>query len=160
MATRKRKPQSTRKVPFAPTKASKKAEKSRAVAKRHTIPHSEPSAIRPFKLYKNRLLNLETTPPRLVAIVKLNTAASQLLRLPSEIRNLIWQYALSNELVRFRSGHQKGGAVRYSYSGVSHRARNLCDTIEELQPEKISSAFHLPEVCRQIYTETALLAYR
>lgn len=53
----------------------------------------------------------------------------------------------------------KGGAVRY----VQDRDVNpkgfwaMSDHLRE--PTKIPSAFHLPETCRQIYSETALSAY-
>ena len=35
----------------------------------------------------------------------------------------------------------------------------IWDTYKSRQHEKIATAFHLPEVCRQIYSETALVAY-
>ncbi|KAF2786465.1 hypothetical protein K505DRAFT_368215 [Melanomma pulvis-pyrius CBS 109.77] len=47
---------------------------------------------------ENGLLSLEKTPYHLVDIVKRNRTESRLLRLPSEIRNAIWQYALGNQV--------------------------------------------------------------
>lgn len=58
-----------------------------------------------------------------------------------------------------RKSPLKGGAIRFGFD------RDLDDWSayyihEHRRYERVASAFHLPEVCRQIYSETALLAYR
>ena len=54
--------------------------------------------------------------------------------------------------------HGKGGAVRYTHD--SSTVWNFLWSYSYLpQSEKLPSAFHLPEVCRQIYAETGVLAY-
>ena len=54
--------------------------------------------------------------------------------------------------------HGKGGAVRLTYDRAT--VSNFVWPYPDLLPsEKLPSAFHLPEVCRQTYAETVLLAY-
>ena len=62
---------------------------------------------------------------------------SPLLRFPGETRNIIWEHASSGEAEL----HQHSGRMPF--------------------PRKYDAlpAFHLPRVCRQIYRETATLAY-
>ncbi|KAH6638258.1 hypothetical protein C7974DRAFT_470996 [Boeremia exigua] len=117
-----------------------------------------------IKRYENGLLNLEKTPSHLIAIVKKN-ADSPLLRLPAEIRIQIWSFACGGQLVVLRSRLSrtgKGGAV------YCQKDEDLIKTAKTLQGfcnhtqnfTRMSSAFHLPEVCRQIYSETVLTSYR
>ena len=86
--------------------------------------------------------------------VQRNAKYSPLLRLPGEIRNKIWAFAMGghyidvHEVVQFRT-------VESIWVRTGFRAQpNLGDKAS--QP----SGFHLPEVCRQIYSETATLGYK
>jgi hypothetical protein len=78
------------------------------------------------------------------------------LRLPPEIRNKIWAFAVQVDLVfnwqasKPRNDLPFGFAVAYKTSGVIDNSNR-----QTKQP----SAFHLPEVCRQIYAEVGTLAY-
>lgn len=75
-----------------------------------------------------------------------NESYSSLLHLPPEFRNTIWSYAYSVQKVLFPvHATHKGGRIQLDHQG---------DTT------KTPSAFHLPEVCRHIYAETALMSYR
>ena len=89
-----------------------------------------------------------------------NATESPLLRLPPEIRNIIWYLTLTYELVKLPSIIGTiGGAIRYRHD------RNVdvpnFDRLDDnaRQCEITSSAFRLPEVCRQVYSETNLMAY-
>lgn len=84
---------------------------------------------------------------------------SPLLRLPPEIRALIWDFTLSYEVVLL-PWHQQctAGAVRLKNNQASSQDKTIWGT-DENDYERIPSAFHLPEVCRQIYSETAIAAY-
>ncbi|KAJ8110974.1 hypothetical protein OPT61_g6316 [Boeremia exigua] len=161
---------------MAPRKPKLKAEPTQPVrpnaakiTKSKSVPRAgkQPEESYRMKRYKNGLLNLEETPAHLVATVKLN-AESPLLRLPAEIRNKIWSFACGGQLVelprRMQRDHTvkksrtvKGGAVRFwEYC----RSRNVHVYNESQRSRRIIAAFHLPEVCRQIYAETALTSYR
>jgi hypothetical protein len=95
-----------------------------------------------------------------------NAIASPLLRLPPEIRNKIWTLAVQVDRVqvctlycmRTRDNrHTKGGAVAVEDDGavasLHEKSDRDCCAIRQL------GAFHLPEVCRQVYIETATLSY-
>ena len=85
--------------------------------------------------------------------VKRNCTESPLLRLPGELRNKVWEFAMGGQYVKVPPcGEAKGGAV-------TPRSR-LRPRASKYKNDKLPSAFHLPEVCRQIYSETATLAYR
>ena len=89
-----------------------------------------------------------------------NATESPLLRLPPEIRNTIWYLTLTYELVKLPSvWGTKGGAVRFRHDRDID-VPNL-DVFDDnaRQFEITSSAFRLPEVCRQVYSETNLMAY-
>jgi hypothetical protein len=80
-----------------------------------------------------------------------NAKVSPLLRLSAELRIRIWEYALTHEYITLRlksrgprQGKAAGGA---RYTAIDGRA------------EVASSAPYLPETCRQVYIDTATLAY-
>jgi hypothetical protein len=79
--------------------------------------------------------------------VNLNASHSPLLRLPGEVRNKIWELAMGGNYIEVPGDYDtnpKGNAIS-----------------NPTWPEYVPlSLFHLPEVCRQIYSETAVLAYR
>jgi hypothetical protein len=81
-----------------------------------------------------------------------NATESPLLRLPREIRSIIWTYAVQVDLVRIQSKRQ--GPQRVTGCAVALNAGRT-----HITGDRQRSAFHLPEVCRQVYAETATLAY-
>jgi hypothetical protein len=89
--------------------------------------------------------------------VQLN-ANSPLLRLPAEIRNNIWAYACGGNKVMLPARWNttmKGGAV-----DLIRTADGTLTTFSFHSTTRKPAAFHLPEVCRQIYAETALISYK
>jgi len=76
-----------------------------------------------------------------------NAVTSPLLRLPGELRNVIWVYASYVPAVEI------GG--KYS---LPCRGRTLDQALQQRE-DSMRSAFYLPQVCRQIYVETASMAY-
>lgn len=100
--------------------------------------------------------------------VKRNATNSPLLRLPTELRLKIWEYALGGQIVAIHrpveltegkvifgpDSANKGKAI--AFVGFPALWRTLCHRTRECT---VPSAFHLPEVCRQIYCETSSLAY-
>lgn len=93
---------------------------------------------------------------------------SPLLRLPPEIRNRIWSYACGGQLVMLPENsywywyEEKGGAICFEPEKELILTIGNVHTIDRIRgsPTEVISAFHLPEVCRQIYAETALTSYR
>ncbi|KAJ8110972.1 hypothetical protein OPT61_g6314 [Boeremia exigua] len=115
------------------------------------------------KRYKNGILNLEKTPPHLVDTVRRNATKSPLLRLPPEIRNQIWYFTMGGQLIAFPNrNHAKGCAVMCETRADAGFCcpRSHSNYIYPTMRLQVEAAFHLPEVCRQIYAETALTAYQ
>jgi hypothetical protein len=98
-----------------------------------------------------------------------NATESSLLRLPPEIRNKIWAFAVKVDRILVAPTSYCWAATRYIVTkrggvvveddgaiALRHRRSALgrqCCPVHHL------GAFHLPEVCRQVYIETATLAY-
>jgi hypothetical protein len=99
-----------------------------------------------------------------------NAIESPLLRLPPEIRKKIWTFAVQVDRVRVSKAicwhlkHMrqpylnKGGAVAVEDDGAIALSQHPgypypCCASHQL------AAFHLPEVCRQVYIETVTLSY-
>jgi hypothetical protein len=90
-----------------------------------------------------------------------NATDSPLLRLPPEVRHIIWRFTLGGELVqlpRYCQRGQRGYAVRYEQDR-SISEHGIISGRHTLRIREMSSAFCLPQVCRQIYSETAFLAF-
>ncbi|KAH7399680.1 hypothetical protein BKA66DRAFT_452360 [Pyrenochaeta sp. MPI-SDFR-AT-0127] len=97
---------------------------------------------------------MEKTPHHLVQIVDNNTKNSNLLRLPGEIRNMIWALAMGGNYVRVkRVIHNITGNKFWVKTKLYAQATLTDNTLR-------SSGFKLPQVCRQIYAETATLGYK
>ncbi|KAF2118130.1 hypothetical protein BDV96DRAFT_597004 [Lophiotrema nucula] len=111
----------------------------------------------PVKKHRDGFLNLNlpAKSPR-AAIAKSNATQSPLLRLPAEIRHLIWSFAIGGNyiVITRRIG---------TYVGLKHESKPMGHSLHG-QPATPSNyrppALHLPRVCRQIYLETALLIYK
>ncbi|KAF2636344.1 hypothetical protein P280DRAFT_522285 [Massarina eburnea CBS 473.64] len=98
----------------------------------------------------NGLISMEKTPVRLVEIVKRNSLKSPLLRLPAEIRQMIWNFATSgSKLAIIKLYHTHKG---YVYCLKTYGQRYQWGYRARMQ-------FRLPEVCRQINSEMATLPY-
>ncbi|KAF2118248.1 hypothetical protein BDV96DRAFT_597106 [Lophiotrema nucula] len=111
-------------------------------------PNARVTKVHKPKKRRDGLLNTKI-PVRsdLMKIAKGNSETSPLLRLPGEIRNMIWVYALG--------GHRIN--VLENDNVVSHTSR-LIDAPNDSAAS--SPTFQLPQVCRQLYAETALLPYQ
>ena len=85
--------------------------------------------------------------------IKHNTRNSALLRLPAEIRNMIWKFALGGYIVNIdrvlEGGKRDPPKIRPMYPP---NASNV--------DWKWSAIFKLPQVCRQVYAETATMVYQ
>jgi hypothetical protein len=126
----------------------------------------------PLVMLKNGLVSMETTPDYLVeayetyhfacklitdkARVQLNARESPLLRLLPEIRNTIFAYAMGGHTVGFFNDRHIPEERRSNWSLSIDGSAVL---MRERKSRSNGPAFHLPEVCRQIYTETATLGY-
>ncbi|KAF2833360.1 hypothetical protein CC86DRAFT_8545 [Ophiobolus disseminans] len=86
-----------------------------------------------FDKFENGILDLTPTGNE-IAITEQNAQRSPLLRLLTEIRDIIWRYALGHRVVRL-------GSSRYAYR------------------DGIGPHLSLLRVCRQVYSETALLPH-
>lgn len=93
-----------------------------------------------------------------------NATGSPLLRLPAEIRNKIWEYACGGQAVVLpakRGLTEKGRAVSFSKLHLtSASGLGMMEVVYRRSTHRALSAFHLPEVCRQIYVETNLTSYK
>ncbi|KAF2662775.1 hypothetical protein K491DRAFT_709439 [Lophiostoma macrostomum CBS 122681] len=92
---------------------------------------------------KNGLVSLLRTPSEMVPITKRN-AETPLLRLPAEIRNRIFEFALGGNIIDI---HKRRGTPRGAFalrSGPSTNVRMLLGVLE---------------VCRQIYHEAPTIPY-
>ncbi|KAJ4296249.1 beta transducin [Kalmusia sp. IMI 367209] len=107
-----------------------------------------------FKKYRNGMLNLRA-PARFMKITTANSIDSPLLRLPSEIRNRIFAYAMGGHVITIKVTK----TFDIDAFTISHK---LCSTSRQRGKRTRDSAappWQLPLVCRQLYAETALLPY-
>ena len=156
--------------------ASRKPTKSKNLNGSQQISRLKPPRGRtyPVKHLENGLVSMETPPDYLVETwgwysyasnfstdllrIQKNATDSPLLRLPAEIRNTIFRYAVGGNKIRIRR------AVVYRTSKKWRENSNLlwhgrADHLDDRRFKDQGTAFHLPEVCRQIYAETATLGY-
>jgi hypothetical protein len=95
-------------------------------------------------LLGNGMLGLENTPKHLESIVQRNIVQSSFLRLPGEVRNKIWEYTLGGHTIEF---------CEYKIPRITKRGSN------RLPRKRVVSVFDVPQICRQIYYETANMAF-
>jgi hypothetical protein len=79
---------------------------------------------------------------------------SPLLRLPGEIRNRTWALAMGGNYVKAMVQRDFDGKTTMRFWGVGYDQVSIGDQTRQ------AAAFHLPEVCRKVYSETATLAYK
>ncbi|PVH93564.1 hypothetical protein DM02DRAFT_695629 [Periconia macrospinosa] len=94
---------------------------------------------RGYHLYKNGLLNVTPKTSAQVKLVQTNQETSPLLRLPGEVREIIWMAVFRDVVFENRT-----------------TGRRKCFVVAEGDRQILS----LLRTCRQIYTETALLPYQ
>ncbi|KAF2663018.1 hypothetical protein K491DRAFT_686176 [Lophiostoma macrostomum CBS 122681] len=111
-------------------------------------------------ILENGLLSLEVTPPEMVPVVQRNSKQSPLLRLPSELRNKIFEDALGGMTVVVRCI-----TIAHPEYHLKHKGAIRCRFYPQGQlctPENRvhwNHAFQLPLVCRQLYSETITWPY-
>ncbi|KAI4946029.1 hypothetical protein J4E91_007471 [Alternaria rosae] len=113
-------------------------QRSRKVAPRHGLdgkPKRPARGQRGYRKHRSGLLNVEPIGSE-VELANINARDSPLLRLPAEIRNQIFSLAL-------------GGSAVKMPSRVWPMAK----------PEEHLARWNLLRVCRQVYVETAMIAY-
>ncbi|KAF2789251.1 hypothetical protein K505DRAFT_341423 [Melanomma pulvis-pyrius CBS 109.77] len=101
-----------------------------------------------FRRLEIGLLDLAHVPEDLADAVEHNATKVPFLRLPGEVRNMIWEYIFTDI-----------EASIYVYAktvGLFHRVAVYNSLFKN--PEKRSACF-LPKVCRQFYVDTSLLVY-
>ncbi|USP77115.1 hypothetical protein yc1106_04389 [Curvularia clavata] len=91
------------------------------------------------RFYEDGLLNIERKAGKYFKMARQNQQQSPLLRLPAELRNKIFAYALGGRTFRFKTT----GNYPWYIKNVT----------------KYKHALALLQVCRQIYAETALLPF-
>jgi hypothetical protein len=86
-----------------------------------------------------------------------NSLESPLLRLPAEIRNMIWDYAIGHHQIDIRNKLRDGKLYDVK---LGYEARPEAIQSGSITPRVfIKPTFTLPSVCRQIYVETAPKVY-
>lgn len=156
--------------------AARKPTKSKNLNGSQQISRLKPPQGRTYsvKHLENGLVSMETPPDYLVETwgwyfyarnfsadlprIQKNATDSPLLRLPAEIRNTIFRYAVGGNKIRIERAvvYRTSKKWRENSNSLWHgRADHLHDRRFKAQ----GTAFHLPEVCRQIYAETATLGY-
>ncbi|KAF2118563.1 hypothetical protein BDV96DRAFT_390467 [Lophiotrema nucula] len=131
-----------------PAKATKISKKDRLK------PSSHPARPK-IKLLSNGLLDVANVSDHLKENVRCNSVSSPLLRLPGELRNKIWYYAAEDTEVYVTFHKKPTSKSRHRPAEVINgevRQNGHHTTIDQ-------SIFCLPQVCRQVYAETATLAY-
>ncbi|KAG9188466.1 hypothetical protein G6011_02389 [Alternaria panax] len=127
---------------------------SKIVKKRGTKPR-EPSA--PGRKYRNGLLNATIlVRSDLMGIAKSNSTHSPLLKLPGEIRNKIWQYAVGYHQVDIHDYYSSLRRWDIRLTHVTHPMRRGQNTSSSFVPP----TFAVLKVCRQMYVETSPMIYR
>ncbi|KAF2831131.1 hypothetical protein CC86DRAFT_463099 [Ophiobolus disseminans] len=159
MATRKKTAMTTSSTPAASDKKlnrSKVSKSSNAGARstRTSGRLSQKNWDRPVVQHKNGLVDVSAIPDYLVSAVERNATSSPLLRLPGELRNKIYALAIGKHYAKIKRKVYSETAESYFVRTVGYAQVSL--QVKTCQP----TAFHLPEVCRQIYCDTAIMAYQ
>ncbi|USP77329.1 hypothetical protein yc1106_04603 [Curvularia clavata] len=107
---------------------------------------------------KNGLLRTDVSArSELLQIAKRNSTESPLLRLPPELRNLIWEHVLGHHDIMINSGTWSSSRSEWLWSVQCTRSP-LSKTGHRCW-EMIEHTFELPLVCRQTYVEASPMIY-
>ncbi|KAJ4345259.1 beta transducin [Didymosphaeria variabile] len=145
-------------IPQGPDTCDKPKTSEPAVSEPPTSqPELEPSTETDGKSWEvvkltNGLISMENTPPWLVDVVKRNALQSPLLRLPVEIRTMIWQYVKAGSFVNVRLSWMTSTCTKFGVALVGP-----CTYLQD--PPQLPAAIRLREVCRQLYFELSQTAY-
>ncbi|KAL1603566.1 hypothetical protein SLS60_005154 [Paraconiothyrium brasiliense] len=120
-------------------------------AARDAIGKPSTTTIPKVKLLDNGLLDLSETPAHLVEIVRRNATESPLLRLPAEIRNCIFKYALGGDTIEV--------ARTFDCDVPHHKESKAMPMCPQCRGYFDAVPFPLIQVCRMVYAETAILGY-
>ncbi|KAF1840370.1 uncharacterized protein K460DRAFT_410962 [Cucurbitaria berberidis CBS 394.84] len=158
MASRKKESSPVLRTPRALQAKSAKSKVTKAAGigkkKSRTSGLAQKNQSIPVVSLENGLVSMEKTPENLVGIVKRNASNSPLLRLPGEIRNHIWALAMGGHYIKIEEVVYRKTTESLWMKTTYRAPANIEDRI--CPP----SAFRFPEVCRQIYSETATLGYK
>lgn len=93
--------------------------------------------------------------------VKRNSVESPLLRIDKSIRMRIWKYAMGGHTIEIRARKLQPSEDMLSVTSPLDAVSAYIGSVVHHGPKRTrpKTAFHLPEVCRQIYDETATLGY-
>ncbi|OAF98978.1 uncharacterized protein CC84DRAFT_1181717 [Paraphaeosphaeria sporulosa] len=114
------------------------------------------------KKLENGLVDVANTSPWKIEVTERNATQSPLLRLPGELRNKIWRYATTGNIVNIHDDDSRWDSVfckghTVGVVGEDNPMRWLSTRAED--KPRLPTAFHLSAVCRQIYHEVGILAY-
>ncbi|KAJ4345871.1 beta transducin [Didymosphaeria variabile] len=115
----------------------------------------------PIKIAANGLVDVQDPPSYLVVAFKRNNAESPLLRLDKSIRKKIWEYAMGGHTIEVKARKVEPTEKPAPTAAASDTGSAYVGKIAHHGPKRTQprAAFHLPEVCRAIYQETATLGY-
>ncbi|KAF2132508.1 hypothetical protein P153DRAFT_308829 [Dothidotthia symphoricarpi CBS 119687] len=118
-------------------------------------PPEEPPApvehVHTVHFHENGLVNVRKTPEHLVPIMHRNITESSLLRLPPELRNRIYEYALGGMNINIDYGYLDWVVIDKLHNYDIYPMDNAIIW---------NTNYSLFHVCRQVYSETCLLAYK
>ncbi|KAI1588449.1 hypothetical protein Ptr902_10639 [Pyrenophora tritici-repentis] len=124
-----------------------------------------------YKKYRNGKLDLMSAPARFKVLMSLNATQSRLLSLPAEVRNKIFEYAIGDydiyiSAYNARATHTHETVLGTVYRKTTQHSYRMVTIMlphgtpfRRAHPNDTLPALCLPQVCRQLYAETAILPY-
>ncbi|KAF2132950.1 hypothetical protein P153DRAFT_333723 [Dothidotthia symphoricarpi CBS 119687] len=146
-------PQKSTARPIVLDSSSTRGSKIRVAKKRHNLHYKSSPGLK----RRNGLLNTAISArSAFMQMASRNSQESLLLRLPGEIRNIIWTYAVGGHLINIRDPYYR---KRLSMKSGYHASPLSISAQSPLLHQYVSPTFKLPQVCRQIYCESSSLIY-